>query len=980
MNKKIFVLLVILFASMNVSAEWVDQWVHKNVSSQRDLFFIDLPSAIHRMEPVTVTVYVNDPVVLAEANLVEPNPDNSNFYTTGKKVYRDSSGDLRTFIPYNGESSFTVGFKTNSFWINEVKNSQPDRLYFAFYKMKKPPEGTDPSTSDPNSEYYNWECARYYTPYFCSSKEGCEVCVKQLAIVWKDYELLPSRAAGNPPAGYKWVDNRGTDEDLLTNPGYLSYSYSDENKPVPGQFYSDGTPITCPDSFGIKIDSMTQMDTDFASLKADYERYNKAGIASGKTTVSETSGPGGLFSGKAVEILTKDSGGSQWDGFSVSLEIFAGVSPENSGLAHITMSRSGCTSKGGAKGEIDKALSDLKTFAASYSVQYTGSQTPGFKPKHYYDMLRRETGNSITGRITDGHNNPMPYLGVSIEYEGRSYDGRTDDGGNYDIKVPTLDFDEKNPKIGTLRLYLSYIRDGKNYFNVLDRLAANKLVYVEKNFSLETEMDKTQDFDYGTTSFTDTSSSSNPVILKHAGPIYFHLSEITDFALTQLKADIDYLLPVDVIFASASGTAYSRDTSTININIDDSVYGSSDRPDNREYHEFCHHILFSQWNGSGLRGPGDANHDGYINTGTGDSYTEGFAEFCAMACSKYKGEPKPDIYAGFGSLELNYKAWGHRGYDEELAVAGILWDLYDDKNDKGDTVSIPIGEMWGILKVRRPNFYEYYKAFKAAYPEKSDAIDKIFIEHGFFADKDKGNGAWDAFEPFRDADGDGAYTAGEQYVDYGVWNDTNMSYDPGETIGKATNYDRENRSSIVKLRDSYVKASDPAVTKYKVKVHFPDATQGEDYEYSVDVKDGLVYVAPIPEDLGAEITVEPDTIAYSSDKPYKTTNKEYVTKYYAAKVGSGFVDVHDFEIKPTGLKEEVSVLDEKTLSVSGGTKTTTKPGKETGTLQPDQGTESGMNNTSLLLGGAGILLILTGLGLFVILAVAVLVMKKKGKK
>jgi hypothetical protein len=964
--------LLILFSACNFcTAE--DTWIHNNATTNRDPLFIDMPNIIHQLEPVTVNIIVNDPLIKAEANAVDLGYEK--FFTLGKQIGRSNDGTLRIFVPYNGEGSIAVGFKDNAAPTQDNGRNVPS-LTFTFYKVKKLARGVDPRSSDPSSEYYGMQCGMESSPYYCSGTEGCELCLKNLGTVSRQYFLAGSTALVRLPSGYNFTDNKKTEG--VNTPGSVSYSYLKEDKAI-SQNDDNGRPITCEDSYSLSL------STGYYSMYTDlkYERdwqlsYNKVAMQEGGTTVEDTTGPGGLFPGKAVEVISKDYTSGDWDLFSIDYQLIAKMDPLESGTVQLSMNRRGCAPKGQGKGEIDKALSEVKAFGQSYQVVYDGGGPASFKPVHEYNVMKRETPSGISGRITDGHSNPMPYLGVTIAYDGKHYEGRTDEGGNYAIGIPQLKLDPVDPAVGTLGLSLSYVRDGKNYFNLLDHIKGDRLVSVEKNFSLETEMDKTQDFDFGVTSFTDTGSTSILNNLKHIGPMYYHLSEVTDFALSELKANIDYKLPVDVYFASAAGTAYSRDTSSINIKNTDSAYGSSDRPDNREYHEFCHHIMFSQWNGSGLRGPGDSNHDGYINTGTGDSYTEGFAEFCAMACSKYRGEPKPDIYAGFGSLELNYKSWGHRGYDEELAIAGILWDLYDDKNDKGDTISIPVGEMWDILKVRRPNFYEYYKAFKAAYPDKSDAIDKIFLEHGFFADKDKGNGAWDAFEPFRDANGDGAYDVGEQYVDYGPLNDTDMTYDAGETIGKATNYERENRSSIVKLRDSYVKASDPAVTKYLVKVRFPDAAQGADYEYSVDATDGLVYIAPIPEDLGAEITVEPDTVAYTSDKPYKTTNREYVSKYYAAKVGSGFVDTHDFEIKPTGLKDDVSVVDEKGPTVSGGTKTVTKPSKETGSQEQDQGT--GIDNTTLLLGGAGILLVLAGLGLFVILIVVVLLMKKKGKK
>ena len=918
-----------------------------------------MPVYVHALEPVIISVQVNDPVISKEANIVELGFDNA--YTVGGQVERSNSFSIRTFIPYSG-GPVTVGFIGGGVTPDSETAGKPN-VQFIFYAVKKAPSGVNPST---DSEYAGYSCETYVGGYFCGSG-SCEVCIKRLGIVAKEYWVLPSKPTAIPPSGHDWVDTS------KNNSFSLSYTYNSENTVC---FVDDkGESRLGPDSSTLGISpTYYGVASDMKSLKEWQLTYHKVDIASGRTTVKDATGPGGLFPGKGIEVIVLDTTSTEfttidWDFFRIDYQLIAQAEPSESGTMQLTMKRVGCAPKGGGKAAINKAIADAKQFAASYKLLYEGGGGSGFKPKHWYDVLKRETGNSITGRITDGHNNPMPYMTVSIEYVGRSYDTRTDDGGNYEINIPSLQLAEN--KYGTLKLSLSYVRDGKNYFNVLDHQFADKLVVVEKNFSLETEMDKTQNFDYGTTSFTDTSSSSNLNNLKHIGPIYYHLSEITDYALTQFKANIDYKLPVDVYFAAAGGTLYSRDTSSINIDAADSAYGSSDRPDNREYHEFCHHILFSQWNGQGLRGPGDTNHGGYINALTGDSYTEGFAEFCAMACSKYKGEPKPEIYAGFGSMELNYKAWQHRGYSEELAVNGILWDLYDDKNDANDTISLPLDRMWEVMKVKRANFYEYYKAFRAAFPDKADGIEKIFIDHGFFADKNIGNGVRDAFEPYADTNGDGAYNAGDFFVDYGVVNGTEMTYDAGEVIGKAANYERENRSSVVKLPGSYVKASDSNVKTYKIMVHLMNPALGEDFEYNVDAVGGLVYVAPIPEDVDADITITPDSLEYTSDKPYTTTNKEFIRKYYSAPDSQGFFDSHDFEVKPTGLKDVVSVIEEKGPTVSGGT---TNKEENAG-----EDTESDVSVPLWAIGG-GILLI--GGGIFFVICVVVvllLLMKKKGK-
>jgi len=50
------------------------------------------------------------------------------------------------------------------------------------------------------------------------------------------------------------------------------------------------------------------------------------------------------------------------------------------------------------------------------------------------------------------------------------------------------------------------------------------------------------------------------------------------------------------------------------------------RPDNREWHEFGHHVMADMF-GNRMPQRTGANHGGYDNPTTTDSWNEGFAEF-----------------------------------------------------------------------------------------------------------------------------------------------------------------------------------------------------------------------------------------------------------------------------------------------------------------------------------------------------------------
>src|SRR5690606_37377374 len=118
---------------------------------------------------------------------------------------------------------------------------------------------------------------------------------------------------------------------------------------------------------------------------------------------------------------------------------------------------------------------------------------------------------------------------------------------------------------------------------------------------------------------------------------------------------------------------------------------------------------------------------GFLNPNMADSYTEGFAEFMALAISDRYGDTnpadgkgtKPEIYASFGSLDNNYRPWDSKGYLEEFAIASLLWDMYDSSNGNGDSLTMSIDNIWEVLKVKRADFHEYYAAFRQGNPKKS---------------------------------------------------------------------------------------------------------------------------------------------------------------------------------------------------------------------------------------------------------------------
>ena len=519
---------------------------------------------------------------------------------------------------------------------------------------------------------------------------------------------------------------------------------------------------------------------------------------------------------------------------------------------------------------------------------------------------------NVTGRITDGHNHPMAYMTLSLTVDGAVYRGFTDEAGNYEFKdVNGLNPNPENPPKASLKAELSYVRDGVNYIRIP---GAGGSIFLEKTFQVSSDYDLRQDVDFmisgasgnqTTLKDGDVEYKSNYLLrmLGDTAPIYYYLGDAVDFSLTILDADLNHNLPVDVYFGE--GTYYSPGTAYIGIDYSDWPYTSPNRPKNREYHEFAHHLMYAEYGGwpSDRNLPNTKNHDGFLNPSTADSYMEGFAEFMAMVMSDYTNDPDvqrpPSQYAAIADLEDNFKVWEWRGRTEELAIAGALWDMYDKENEDGDRMTLTIHQMWPILKENRKDFYEYYKAFKQAFPEQSDAIDDIMLLHGIFADNNTGNNVRNNFEPYRDANNNRTYDEGEYFIDYGVINSTSeIRYDFGETIGKATNYQRPQRSMAVELPDAFIKVDDERVTYYTVTIKFDTSGQGRDREYTTEMRQGLIYLAPLPEDVEAVYTLKPKSNDYTGNT-YTITAQQYRQKWYASE-DKGYMDAHDFELKPTG--------------------------------------------------------------------------------
>jgi len=198
-----------------------------------------------------------------------------------------------------------------------------------------------------------------------------------------------------------------------------------------------------------------------------------------------------------------------------------------------------------------------------------------------------------------------------------------------------------------------------------------------------------------------TDPNINRTDLDDLGVIYYHLYQAWKLS-DRVNQALDFQLPVEIIAFSTQGGVFwlgpnSRGANpavdpfiSIEAPNGKSVIADGGRPDNREWHEFGHHVMADTLGNLIPDSPGDSNHNGYANPSTTDSWTEGFAEFYSMMVAREVAkEPRPELYHVNGreiNLEANRLAWGRF---EELAVAGLLWDLVDAVDADDATVMTP---------------------------------------------------------------------------------------------------------------------------------------------------------------------------------------------------------------------------------------------------------------------------------------------------
>ncbi len=417
---------------------------------------------------------------------------------------------------------------------------------------------------------------------------------------------------------------------------------------------------------------------------------------------------------------------------------------------------------------------------------------------------------SVGGRVMDGHGHPLVGVEVILQHAPslRGTITTTDENGNYvfnEVPAQSDYYIEVNLQAIFGRSYRRQIFWGSDYELVSVKTTDHFTVKPHESVPVK-------DIDFGKTD----SLNSEPIPkdeLDDLAIVYYHLTEVENFVKQDL--DVADFRPVSGVWAyapsrvvSPDGAFYCHSLAKVTDCLRETVYIGTEisdyelernqynRPMNREWHESFHYLMDALGIWPLPMEPRGTAHLGIMNTTSTDSWVEGWAEFlpAVMLASRHFSEaenyPDPPTYR-FGSemgisLEANWESWGQyfigqQVLREDIAVAALLWDIYDPKSkedrrpdtivpapfpslsDPWDNVEVNLRDLWNIIDVKRGTYsngysygYLHVSDFHAGFldavrnglknrdgtPVTKTDVDMLFVLHGFFGDKN-GNQKWD---------------------------------------------------------------------------------------------------------------------------------------------------------------------------------------------------------------------------------------------
>ncbi|MBN1502310.1 carboxypeptidase regulatory-like domain-containing protein [Candidatus Woesearchaeota archaeon] len=548
---------------------------------------------------------------------------------------------------------------------------------------------------------------------------------------------------------------------------------------------------------------------------------------------------------------------------------------------------------GGARHE-SKAMQYLRTSRQCQqaddtelcATQYFNSVVARYQQRNIQGarVAYTKTGQAFQGKITDTEGHPIKHAKITLVCGATTASRYLDANGNYKFTAAELNITSPMQLCTEAKIFVKL-----EYHDPTDKdeikfvyLWNSNPVYFYKKFNLASEADLTQNFQLNE-SLPAAQYGGLPNDLTEIddfGISYYEMARVYEYYRDILKVDMKYKMPVHVLMfvGGTDSTHYTPEpaNSRIVIRDIDSDKSNSNRPKNREWHEFSHFVQYNNY-GKWPQPPAgsavpEVNHNGYSNPNTADSFCEGFAEFMPLMIAKHYGEADWRVYASWGNMDKKIKAWQNYGRSEEMAVSATFLDLVDPKDD--DNVEIPFMDLWDIIKDYRQNNYVVYTAVKQKFDKQKDAIDLLYINNGFFNDKTRGNGSWEPKESWHNLNHDNVIDANELRIDYAQepnlgrpW----MIRQDNEEPGYSANYQRAKRENAVRLPGHFIKVNNK-VPLYKVKVTFADNPE-YNYDTTADNINGMIFFEIPSWENNAKIIVEPIGVKFT--KPLEFTSLEF---------------------------------------------------------------------------------------------------------
>jgi hypothetical protein len=607
----------------------------------------------------------------------------------------------------------------------------------------------------------------------------------------------------------------------------------------------------------------------------------------------------------------------------------------------------------------------------NYSDQQLQDMMSKLEAKAHELLSMKAMNHQLQGQIT-GFGIPLRHIKVAL-LDGENITEKTTDESGY------FQFTGMFTKGSTYILVIdfSYAINQTTYFSLHFRENSPDAVTLDREFTYSSDSDLKQDM-----------QMEKELPLYYGGDwaktfasMYVHFTEALEFFTKGASIDLNFQLPLDIytFVPKSIGTRYWYDTpgkSYITIESNMSIHESITRPMNREYHEFCHYVMHALYRKWPAPAPGlpvtieERNHDGYLNPSTSDSYVEGFAAFMSAVIMEWYEEvekttipmipPNEKDMSMIDAMDYMYNtqwngkegdalAWANNGRAEETAVAGVLWDLFDDSTDycgnktpaemyqlyqqmlpeiqqdyeeykadvekhnleygytdtpqplvlntlqdfenykyDDDNATLGLEAVWDVIKTFHNDFTSVYNDFISKYPAQKQAIDEVFITHAFYADTNPGDGNYTGHDVYRDENHNGQHDTGEYFVDYPIGE---FHYTVGDVIGQATNYDRLWRKSVQEVPGYFIKV-DNTVPFYLVKVSFPNNFY-LDYLVRVWNDNGLINIPVPPEGYVSLVTVIPEGVQSSVPLSFAS---DVFHRHYNTSLSQGYYVEHDFQI------------------------------------------------------------------------------------